>query len=184
MEDDFFKKVTSLNFQVRSFEELEKHHEALEVYGKILELTPENSEALHKKAIILNYLENSTQALSCINSAIKIDPTSGSKWYSRGLILRRQENVNNNEDTGCFFWSLLFGRRWEEKLEEEISLDFIVSNKQETIATMVYYRDKDSAEYRELLAALKSFFVNLKNNHGSYTNSGDVVMAYFDEKFG
>ena len=77
----------------------QEYEESLKCYDKILELEPENVDALGNKASLLKSLalnlkddsikkeEKLREAVACYDKALKIDPENFECWFSKGDIL-------------------------------------------------------------------------------------------------
>ena len=59
--------------------------EAIDCFGRAVELDPMNVKAWNNKGICLLSLSRYEDAIKCIEEAIKIDPNHAFYWYNKGI---------------------------------------------------------------------------------------------------
>jgi len=78
---------------------LKKYKEAIESYDKVLEIDPENVNALSYKGISLLYLHNYDESELCYDKLLEIRKNEGNAWYNKACI----ESLRGNKKEAVRF---------------------------------------------------------------------------------
>jgi len=78
---------------------IEGYERAADIFGKIIEIDPENYRAIYNRGIAYFYMEKMDQALSCFSKAIELKPDYKFPYYNIGLVY---------ETTGKFYEALSY----------------------------------------------------------------------------
>ena len=85
--DEMIKKADALF-------ELSKHEETLDCVNKILEIEPDNYDALNYKAGALHFLHQYEEEIDCLNRLLEIEPDNASHYQLKGKALFDLSNDN------------------------------------------------------------------------------------------
>jgi tetratricopeptide (TPR) repeat protein len=70
------------------------------VFGRIIQLVPDNAEAWYNKGVALGNLGQHEEAISCFDEALQVDPHDAQAWYNKGVALG---NLGKYEEAiSCF----------------------------------------------------------------------------------
>jgi tetratricopeptide (TPR) repeat protein len=69
------------------------HDEALYFFDRALRFDPQHADALHFKALSLQALGRSEEALGCLEQATQAEPESPNLWKARGEMLANHGHV-------------------------------------------------------------------------------------------
>jgi len=84
--------------------------EALEAYGKALELEPQNAQTWFNKGKALARMENVAEALEAFENATLYNPQDKSAWNNRGVMLRKLGRLEEALD--CYVHALKVAPRY------------------------------------------------------------------------
>jgi len=62
---------------------------ALKIFDQVIANNPENAQAFHDKADVLDLMGNYSEAVKCYDSALECDPYDAEVWYNKGMTLRK-----------------------------------------------------------------------------------------------
>ena len=79
---------------------IEGYERATEIFGKIIEIEPENYRAIYNKGIAFFYMEEMEQALKFFSRAIELKPDYKFPYYNMGLIY---ESIGNFHEALSYY---------------------------------------------------------------------------------
>ncbi|MHA1705456.1 MAG: tetratricopeptide repeat protein [Promethearchaeota archaeon] len=86
-------KIESLNKKGIELMNKGEHDNALKSFNKVLNLDPNNINALFYTGYILFTLEKYDEALAYFNKVLEIDPSFKEAWYNKGRLLRKFNDI-------------------------------------------------------------------------------------------
>jgi Lipoprotein NlpI, contains TPR repeats len=69
----------------------EQFDDALEFFDRVLEMNPENADALNNKGVALYHMNRPTEALKCYDQALSADPENLEALRNKGFVLRSMQ---------------------------------------------------------------------------------------------
>ena len=79
---------------------IEGYEEAIEIFGKIIKIEPDNYRAIYNKGIAFFYMEEMDQALNYFSRAIEIKPDYKYPYYNIGLV---HETIGNFHEALTYY---------------------------------------------------------------------------------
>ncbi len=77
---------------------IEGYEKAVDIFGKIFEIEPNNYKAIYNKGIAYFYLEKMENALTCFSKAIELKPDYKFPYYNIGLVHETMGNLHEALD--------------------------------------------------------------------------------------
>jgi len=84
----------------RKYDAMKTFENALNAYGKAIELNPKDAVLWFEEGVVLNKLGKANEALKAFDKSIEINPDSTGAWYEKGLITK--ELGNEADAVNCF----------------------------------------------------------------------------------
>ena len=112
----FDDNVLAMMTEATYYHESGKWHEALALYQRILDISPQNSLILHAMGLLQFEFEHYDLALQYIDEAIAIDPNSALFYRSYGNVLLKTKQLD--EAIGSYQISLLLDPKNSDVIEQ------------------------------------------------------------------
>ena len=77
----------------------EQFDDALEFFDRVLEMNPENADALNNKGVALYHMSRPMEALECYDLALSTDPENPEALRNKGFVLRSMQRFEEALET-------------------------------------------------------------------------------------